>query len=238
MSTPPNLIELQQQILDTLTLGHEILDREHEDVRKSVIEMQKFMTKDSLFVYSKKSEAEFGELVAKLSTAIATVDAVVSDDKKEMFKVQALANNVLREQPESQLPAVTEEKKSGISGLFNKTRQVFSKSAPYESELPEINKKLDKLVRLERFIEMYHRGIETRDTISNLDTEQQQEIMDDYIAIHRMIFPNDMGYHIIRIHKSYVEKTKALEKERVLSLGVANQRDLLRQEEEKRRMGG
>lgn len=226
-----DLSEIQQQILDTLTLGHETLDKEHESVKSSVTSMLKFMGNTGRFVYNPDNSSKFYDLVADLSSALATVDAVVSDEKIQMFQAQSVL-------PDRPIKTDTEESKSGlVANIMGTAKKLIRKTDPYESAVPEINKKLNKVERLERFIEMYSHGLETAKIISNLEQNEQDEILDDLLAMHMTIFPNDMGYHIIRIHKSYVELKKNNERESVMKLGVSHQRDLFRQSEEERKFG-
>ena len=193
--------------------------------------MLKFMGHNGRYVYASNNESKFYDLVADLSSALATVDAVVSDEKIQMFQTQSVL-------PDRPIKTETDESKSGIvANIMGTAKKLIRKTDPYESSVPEINKKLNKIERLERFIEMFTHGTETAKIISNLPVIEQDEILDDLLAMHMTIFPNDMGYHIIRIHKSYVELKKNNERDSVMKLGVSHQRDLFRQSEEERKFG-
>ncbi len=228
----PKVEELQQQILDTLTLGHETLDVEHDKLKADIENILDFMGNTGKYVYALENEPKFTRIVTNLATALSVVDMVISEEKKDMFRVQAMM-------PETPIVEESKEEKSSnpLSGLFGKSKRIVRKTDPYESLVPEINKKLNKSERLEKFIEMYYFGRHTADTLKPLAVGEQDDALDDLLWIHKTIFPHDMAYSIIKIHKNYIELRKARERNDIKEIGISYQRDLMAQQKEMQKFG-
>jgi|SaaInlStandDraft_2_1057019.scaffolds.fasta_scaffold17675_2 hypothetical protein len=229
----PSMEEMQLKLIEILTVGHETLDDEHDELVADITGIQAFLARPAKEVYSLEHQAVFYKFVNKIASAYSVVDLVVSDEKKQMYSLemgQPLADD-LSTPPPAQL-----EKQEGsgfMGGIFSKKKKPIPENSPYSSLLPSVNKKMAKIDRIERFIEMYAHGQELLDVVG----EDSSAII-DYLAIHRQYFSYDVAYYVVRIHKQYVEMRKAKEKSSALAVSVSNQRDLYRAEQQKAFMGG
>ena len=229
----PSMEEIQNKLIEILTVGHETLDDEHDELISDINNLQAFLARPAMEVYSLDNQSTFFEYTNRIGSAYAVVDLVVSDEKKQMFSLQngvALADDLSAPAP-AQL-----EKPEGtgiLGGIFNKKKKPLAENSPYESLLPTVNKKMGKTDRIERFIEYYAHGQELLDVVG-----KESSAIVDYLAIHRQYFSYDVAYHVVRIHKQYIEIRKAKEKSSALAVSVSNQRDLYRAEQQKQFMGG
>jgi hypothetical protein len=229
MSTPEthtqSLEEIQAQILDTLTVGHEQLDKEHDRVKSDVNEVIEFLAHDGDYVYSLDNQKEFYRVVNNLASALAVVDVVVADDRMKSYLAQ---NNV--PQPEQGMI-------QDISDKITKKKHEPRKTDIYEDSVIEFHKKLKKKDIVKSLIHHYTHAMEDKKILRDLDDDEYHDAMNDLVAIHRTIMPDDMGYPIIQIHRQYIEMRKDAERKDVLSLGISHQRDLYREKEQQKFMG-
>lgn len=228
MSTPathkPTLEEIQGQELELLTLGHEVLDKEHEKVKSDINDVIRFLANDGAYVYDPANQKQFYDIVNNLMSALAIVDVVVEDSRMKAY----LTQNQLQE-PQSNI--ITE-----VANTLTRKKNEPKKTDPHEDSIIEFHRKLHKVERVERFTDHYAHALESAKILRILDDDEYNDAMNDLVAIHRTIFPSEMGLHIIRIHRLYIEMRKTKEREEVLTLGISHNKDLYRQKEQEKFM--
>jgi len=223
MSTPEThtqtLEQIQTKILDTLTVGHEQLDKEHAKVKDDVNAVITFLAHDGDYLYNKDNQTEFYKVVNNLSSALAVVDVVVADDRMKSYLAQ---NNI--PQPETGII-------QGAIDTVTRKKHEPKKTDIYEDSIIEFHKKLKKKDVVKSLIHHYTHAMEDRKILRDLDDDEYHDAMNDLASIHRTIMPDEMGYHIIQIHRQYIELLKSLERKDVLQLGISNMVDLKREKE-------
>ena len=219
-----SLEEIQAQILDTLTVGHEQLDKEHEKVKSDVNSVIEFLSHDGIYVYSNERQKDFYDVVNNLASALAVVDVVVADDRMKSYLAQ---NNV--PQPEQGLI-------QDITDKVSRRKHEPRKTDIYEDSLIDFHKKLKKKDIVKSLIHHYTHAMEDKKILRDLDDDEYIDAMNDLVAIHRTIMPDDMGYPIIQIHRQYIEMQKSSERKDVLQLGISHQRDLYKEKEQQKFM--
>ncbi len=229
----PTMEEMQLKLIEILTVGHETLDDEHGELIKDINDLQAFLARPASEVYDLVNQSIFYEHTNRIASAYSVVDLVVSDEKKQMYSLEM--GQPLADDLSTPTPAQLDKPDSGgiLGGIFNRKKKPIPENSPYASLLPSVNRKMMKIDRIERFIEMFAHGQELIDVVG-----KDSSAIVDYLAIHRQYFSYDVGYYVVRVHKQYIEMRKAKEKSSALAVSVANARDLYRAEQQKQFTGG
>jgi len=218
---PPSREKVYDRMGSIVRIGHDTLDKEHTKLKISVTKIIEFgytKTKDKniLYQYDPDNQTKFYIPLMEIIDASSTIEPMINREKVEMFRLE---NLVVPPDPLVTVPTTQteKEKKSSSGGLIGKIfgkKQVAKSNEPYQVAIPYIFDNLNRIKRLDLFIEYQAYGVK-------LAKKRSQLWMDRYRRFHYNRFQFVVMPPIIRKHKQYIEAIKSEDKKYAVLVATA-----------------
>jgi len=210
-----------KRLVDIVRIGHDTLDKEHQILQQSILEIYKFQAipndpeSGKVYQYKLANQEKYDKHEVIITSALGTFEPVVNDSKAKLFKLEMqIPTDVSMDMPPPKMP-LQDKGESQINDTRSiidkikgvpKKKRIITPDDPYQDGLAFLRDTMGKMQRFERFQEYQSYGVDLALTASFYT-------MMNYLQFHRTRFKFEIAPTIIRVHKQYIELIKQREKE-------------------------
>lgn len=225
-SSPATREKVLDRMSSILRVSHDTKDKEHKQLRTSctkIIEFGYEKTEEGklIYQYDPKNQNKFYLEMENIIDGSSAIEQLSNKEKTDMYRLE---NLVIPPNPLVTVPTSSSERERKDSGgtmerIFGRKKSETKANAPYQITIPNIRDDLNRIKRLDLFIEYQAYGVK-------LASKRSFIWMDSYRRFHYNRFQFAVAPVIIRKHKQYIEALKAEEKTMAVMVATALERNL------------